>query len=151
VKLTHLDAWTEARRRNAARYRQGLSEAGCVRLENEDGLSGIPAIQVPYEVPEGRHVYNQFVIRTPQRNGLMAHLRQCHVGTEVYYPLPMHLQECFAHLGYHKGDFPISETAAQESLALPIYAELAETQLGVVVSAIVEAVKGARQRILVSS
>jgi dTDP-4-amino-4,6-dideoxygalactose transaminase len=109
VKLKYLDGWTEERRRNAARYRYFLS-AGDVTL--------------PREIPNSRHIYNQFVIRSSKRDALMAHLRERGIGTEIYYPLPLHLQACFSHLGYKHGDFPISETASAETLALPIYPEL---------------------------
>ena len=143
VKFAHLDAWTEARRRNAAAYRELLLQAGCVGSE-EDGADN-PSIRLPYEAPSGRHVYNQFVIRSSQRNDLKAHLRDRKIGTEIYYPVPMHLQECFAYLKYDKGNFPVSEAAAEESLALPIYAELTRQQLDAVVAAVTEGVERCRQ------
>lgn len=112
VKLRHLDGWTEGRRRNAEQYRELLTR-----------------LDVPVHLPrpsagQTRHIYNQFVIRTPRRDQLRQYLQQHGVGTEIYYPLPLHLQECFAYLGYHAGDFPVSEQLAAESLALPIYPEL---------------------------
>jgi dTDP-4-amino-4,6-dideoxygalactose transaminase len=107
VKLRHLDRWTAGRQRNAAEYRKCMP-AGV----------GLPA-----EKP-GRHVYNQFVIRHPQRDALMKHLKGQGIGCEVYYPLPLHLQKCFGSLGHRDGDFPASEQASRESLALPIYPEL---------------------------
>jgi dTDP-4-amino-4,6-dideoxygalactose transaminase len=107
VKLGYLDQWTEARRRNAAEYRKLLPKD----------------VVLPLEKP-GRHVYNQFVIRHPRRDQLMESLKAEGIGCEVYYPLPSHLQPCFAGLGYKPGDFPISEAASRESLALPIYPEL---------------------------
>lgn len=117
VKLGHLDGWTAGRQRNADLYRKYL-----------------PEMQAPVILPQPaeyttRHIYNQFVIRGEKRNELQAYLKQHGVGTEVYYPLPLHLQECFSFLGYSKGDFPVSERLAEDSLALPIYAELAEGQL----------------------
>ncbi|MCP4694999.1 MAG: DegT/DnrJ/EryC1/StrS family aminotransferase [Desulfobacterales bacterium] len=127
VKLKHLDDWSEARGKNAARYRQLFSDAG---------LDGI--IQTPKEI-ESRHIYNQFIIRVPEkRDELRAFLQDADVGTEVYYPLPLHIQECFAHLGYKKGDFPVSEEAALKTLALPIYPELTEAQQAYVVEKIKE-------------
>lgn len=112
VKLKYLDSWTERRRQNAALYRQFIQDLGIpVRA---------PVVK-PYQT---RHIYNQFVIQTDRRDGLQAHLRAHGIGTEVYYPVPMHLQECFAGLGYRAGDFPVSERLANESLALPVYPEL---------------------------
>jgi dTDP-4-amino-4,6-dideoxygalactose transaminase len=110
VKLKYLDRWTEGRRRNASLYRQNLRETD--RLE------------LPYEQANSRHIYNQFVIRTDRRDEVMSHLRQEGIGCEIYYPIPLHLQPCFKNLGYRSGDFPNSESAANESLALPIYPEL---------------------------
>ena len=112
VKLRHLDAWSEARARNAARYRQLLGDAS---------LPIVLPIEAPYQT---RHVYNQFVIRTPRRDELKAHLQQHGIGTEIYYPLPLHLQPCYADLGYAEGSIPESECASKEVLALPIHAEL---------------------------
>jgi dTDP-4-amino-4,6-dideoxygalactose transaminase len=112
VKLRYLDAWSEARARNAATYRRIL------------GASALPIVlpaQAPYQT---RHVYNQFVIRSPRRDELKAHLQQHGIGTEVYYPLPLHLQPCYADLGHKDGSMPVSERASKEVLALPIHAEL---------------------------
>ena len=124
VKLRHLDMWTEGRRRNAARYDRLLSEAGLV-----------PAITLPAGKTT-RHIYNQYVIRSRQRDELQKHLKAQDIGTEVYYPVPMHLQECFAYLGHKAGDFPESERAARESLALPVYLELTDEQAEYVVRSI---------------
>jgi dTDP-4-amino-4,6-dideoxygalactose transaminase len=115
VKLPYLDEWTAGRQRNAATYRRLFAEAGL------DSVIGLPV-----EMPNVRHIYNQFVLRCPQRDELMAHLKRQAIGHEVYYPVPMHLQECFADLGYQQGDFPHSEAAANETVAIPIYPELTE-------------------------
>jgi dTDP-4-amino-4,6-dideoxygalactose transaminase len=115
IKLKRLDKWTEARAANAAHYRE---------LFNSRGLDGV--IGTPVE-KESRHIYNQFVIRTPKkRNGLRDFLLKEGIGNEIYYPVPLHLQECFRFLGYQRGDFPESESAAEQTLALPIYPELSE-------------------------
>ena len=115
VKLGHIDEWTEARRRAARRYRELLGEAAPPER-----------LVLPRDCPG--HVYNQFVIRSPERDRLRAFLADRGVGTEVYYPLPLHLQECFGSLGYHEGDFPHAEAAARSSLALPIYPEITLSQ-----------------------
>jgi dTDP-4-amino-4,6-dideoxygalactose transaminase len=127
VKAPHLDAWTEGRRRNAARYRVLFRDAGL------DGTIGLPA-----EPPDRRHIFNQFVIRTPERDALKRHLDERGIGNEIYYPVPFHLQPCFANLGYRQGQFPQAELAAEESLAIPIYGELTETQQRTVVSTIAQ-------------
>jgi dTDP-4-amino-4,6-dideoxygalactose transaminase len=127
VKLRHLDAWTEARRVVADRYRE---------LFEEQKMAG--DVRLPVERPGHRHVYNQFVIRVPgaTRDALRAHLADRRIGTEIYYPIPLHLQTCFASLGHAPGDFPRSEEAARETLALPIYPELSEAAQRHVVSSI---------------
>jgi dTDP-4-amino-4,6-dideoxygalactose transaminase len=113
VKLKYLDGWTTARRKNAERYRKLFEEADL------DKSVGLPAEK------EGRHIYNQFVIRVPdKRDELRNHLTESGIGTEVYYPVPLHLQECFSYLGYRKGDMPVSENAALSTIALPVYPEL---------------------------
>ena len=125
IKLKYLDDWTRARQENAARYRRLFAEAdleGCVRL--------------PVEI-QRRHIYNQFTILvSDQRDALRTFLGDAGIGTEIYYPVPMHLQECFAGLGYRVGDFPVAEHAARQSLALPIYPELSDAELAYVVEKI---------------
>ena len=125
VKLPHLDGWHEGRRRNAARYRELFAAA---RL--------LDVVQLPYERPDGYHIYNQFVVEVPERDALRRHLTEQKIGTEVYYPVPFHEQECFASLGYRHGDFPVAEAAAARVLALPIYPELPEAHQARVVEAI---------------
>ncbi len=114
VKLPHLNAWTDARRTNADNYR---------RLFTDHGLT--EQIGLPFERENAKHIYNQYVIRVPgRRDELRAFLTEKGVGTDIYYPVPLHLQECFAYLGYTAADMPESEKAALETLALPIYPEL---------------------------
>jgi dTDP-4-amino-4,6-dideoxygalactose transaminase len=127
VKLPHLDAWTADRQRNAASYRE---------LFAAKKLSPEP-VALPRE-SAGRHIYNQFVIRTGRRDELMAFLKSRGIGCEVYYPHPLHLQECFASLGHREGDFPESEAAAKETLAIPIFPELRQDELVQVVETIAE-------------
>ena len=125
VKLPHLDRWTAARRENADRYR---------RLFSEYGLSD--RIGLPVERQQ-RHIYNQFVIRIEAgRDELRRFLQEAGVGTEIYYPIPLHLQRCFDDLGYRKGDFPEFEKASAQTLALPVYPELTEDQQRYVVERI---------------
>lgn len=117
VKLRYLDSWTTRRQANAALYREIL------------GTAGVPVI-LPASAPyQSRHIYNQFVIRCDRRDALRTYLNDHGVGTEIYYPLPLHLQTCFADLGYKPGDFPVSERVAAESLALPIHSDLARADI----------------------
>ena len=125
IKAPHLAAWTEARRRNADRYRALFRRAG---------LEGV--LTLPVEPPDRRHIYNQFVIRTAERDALKRHLDAERIGNEIYYPVPFHLQPCFEYLGYRRGQFPVAERAAAESLAIPIYGELTGEQQERVVDAI---------------
>jgi dTDP-4-amino-4,6-dideoxygalactose transaminase len=125
VKLKHLDTWTKARQENARKYRKLFADAGIDDV-----------IKLPVE-KEDRHIYNQFVICvTDKRDELRLFLNEVGVGTEIYYPIPMHLQECFLGLNYKKGDFPVAEYAALHTLALPIYPELSDDQLAYVVEKI---------------
>lgn len=115
IKLRHLDRWADGRRANADRYDALFAEHGLI----ERGL-----ITVPWRLPGAHHIFNQYVIRTPKRDALEAHLKAEKIGTCVYYPHPLHLQPCFAGLGHAPGDFPESERACAEVLALPIHPEL---------------------------
>ncbi len=124
VKLPHLEQWTAARQINAQRYTQMFAECGLDRV-----------LALPSERAEGRHVWNQYIVRVPEgrRDALREHLKQSQIGSEIYYPVPLHQQECFSSLGYKTGSLPESERASQESLALPIFPELtAEEQIRVV-------------------
>jgi dTDP-4-amino-4,6-dideoxygalactose transaminase len=126
VKLPHLDGWTLARQRNAALYDELFAKAGLA----ESGEITLPSVVTD------RHIFNQYVIRSPRREALKAALDARGVTTEVYYPVPMHLQECFAYLGHRRGAFPESERAASETLALPVHPELTGDQLRYVVDCI---------------
>ena len=127
VKLRHLDAWSARRRENAARY--------------DAHFAGFEAVRPPTVRAGAASIYNQYVIRTERRDELQAFLKERGVGTEVYYPISLHEQECFRDLGYRRGDFPHSEEAARTSLALPIYPELTEDQIGYVASQVLEFLK----------
>ena len=119
VKLRHLDAWTAGRQRNAAFYDGHLQN-----------------VVTPWRHPDCTHIYNQYTVRSPRRDGLREHLTKAGIGSEVYYPVPLHLQKCFASLGYRAGDFPVAERAALECLSLPIFPELLPAQLDAVVNAV---------------
>jgi dTDP-4-amino-4,6-dideoxygalactose transaminase len=137
VKTGHLEAWTEARRLNAARY---------VRLLRESGVDGLT---LPIEPDGQRHVFNQFVIRSAQRDALKRHLDTAGIGNAIYYPVPFHVQPCFAGLGYRSGDFPETERAANETLALPVYPELQAAQQEEVVQAVATFVRANRGEVRV--
>ncbi len=125
IKLKYLDQWTTARQKNARLYKSLITAAG---------LNSV--LTVPFE-KENRHIYNQFIIQVAEkRDELKEFLLKNNVGCEIYYPVPLHLQECFADLGYSPGDFPVSEYAAEHTLALPVYPELAVEQIGYVVDQI---------------
>lgn len=123
AKLSHLDGWTAGRQRNAKLY--------------DELFSGFNKVERP-AVVESRHIFNQYVIRVAERDKLQAFLKEKGVGTEVYYPVPMHIQECFAYLGCKEGDFPESERAAKHTLALPIYPELSKEQIKYVAECVKE-------------
>lgn len=126
VKLKHLDRWTAKRQENAARYNRLLADSGA-------------PVTTPFSAPSTtRHVVNQYVILAPRRDELKDYLTGRGIGCEIYYPLPLHLQGCFSHLGYRPGDFPVSERLANAALALPVHAELPEEDLAWVVESIAE-------------
>ncbi len=131
VKLPHLAAWTDARRANAATYDRLFAEAG---------LAG--PLTLPVQPPDRRHIFNQYVVRVPERDRVRAALSGRGISTEIYYPVPFHLQECFAPLGHARGDFPAAEAAADSTIALPIYGELTGEQQSAVVGALADAVRG---------
>jgi dTDP-4-amino-4,6-dideoxygalactose transaminase len=127
VKLPHTNAWIEGRRRNAARYRELFAQAD---------LDGV--VVVPDAISGRGHTFNQFVVRAQRRDELKAFLGERGIGCAVYYPLPLHLQPCFAHLGHREGDLPMAERASREVLALPVFPELQESELEEVVAALAD-------------
>jgi dTDP-4-amino-4,6-dideoxygalactose transaminase len=127
VKLKHLDAWSAARQHNAAVYDEAFESADLGK-----------AVETPRALQGVRHIFNQYVIRVRDRDLLRQHLMAAGVGSEIYYPVPLHLQECFEYLKHRKGDFPQSERAASETLALPIFPELTEAQLRYVVDCVAD-------------
>jgi dTDP-4-amino-4,6-dideoxygalactose transaminase len=131
VKLNYLDHWTRRRQENAQRYETIFQQSGLVQIGN---------VRLPDPVyrdsgSKHYHIYNQFVLRVEKRDKLMAYLKEKGIGTEIYYPVPFHLQECFLYLGHKEGDFPESECAANETVAIPIYPELTAGQQAEVVEA----------------
>ena len=149
VKLPHLNGWSEARRKNAKLYNKLFIDA---KLAEETGRTSfddknkvlLPKAIYKSEIvnPKSQilnyHIYNQYIIRTQKRNEVREFLTKNNIGTEIYYPVPFHLQECFSYLGYKQGDFPVSESAANTSIALPIFPELTEEQIKYVVDKIGE-------------
>ncbi len=125
VKYQRLGEWTAKRQENAASYHRLFKQADLLEL-----------ITVPVVSQGNQHVYNQFTIRTTRRDELSAYLTEHHIGNRIYYPVPLHLQECYQDLGYRKGDFPVAEQAAREVLSLPVYPELSSDQLQYVVETI---------------
>ncbi|MFA6034240.1 MAG: DegT/DnrJ/EryC1/StrS family aminotransferase [Myxococcota bacterium] len=125
VKLRYLDEWSEARRRNAAQYR---------RL-----FAGTPFVGLPVEKPGYTHIYNQFVVTVPKRDAVIECLKKAGIGADIYYPVPLHMQECFGYLGHKNGSFPVAERAAAEVLALPIFPELSIDEIEAVAGTILKA------------
>jgi dTDP-4-amino-4,6-dideoxygalactose transaminase len=122
AKLSHLEKWSAARRKNAQYYDKAFADLSDVRTPTVD--------------PANESIYNQYTLRVANRDALQAHLKSAAIGNSVYYPLPLHLQPCFAYLGYKKGEFPESEKAANEVLSLPVYPELTQSQLDEVIGAV---------------
>ncbi len=131
VKLQHLDGWNEKRAWNAANYERLFTEVGLLER-----------VALPTTDPGNVHVFNQYTLRAQKRDELMAYLEEHAIGHKVYYPVPLHLQECYQSLGYSKGDFPVSEQLAQEVLSLPIYPEFTASQMELVVKRVSEFYNG---------
>jgi dTDP-4-amino-4,6-dideoxygalactose transaminase len=135
VKLKYLDGWTEARQRNAAHYSAAFAAAD---LGNN--------LTTPQAAVQGRHIFNQYIVRVKNRDALKDHLTARSIGTEIYYPVPLHLQKCFSYLKHAPGDFPESERAAAETMALPIYPELTQAQLDHVIASVADFYRSAAVR-----
>ena len=147
VKLPHLDSWSAKRRENGALYTKLFIEAGLATETGKTAFTQEEKVLLPkavFENPEVKnyHIFNQYIIRTEKRDELRDFLTKNEVYTEIYYPVPFHVQECFADLGYKKGDFPEAEFSADYSIALPIYPELSNEQIAFVVEKIKEFIKG---------
>jgi dTDP-4-amino-4,6-dideoxygalactose transaminase len=122
IKLARLGEWTEARRRVAAKY--------------DEAFRSSEAVQTPQQIEGGKHVYHLYVIQTAERDRLQDHLKAKGVATGIHYPVPLHVQPAYAHLGYKKGQFPVAEALADRILSLPIYAELSQEQSDYIISAV---------------
>jgi dTDP-4-amino-4,6-dideoxygalactose transaminase len=133
VKLPHVHLWNELRRERAAAYDHLFADAGLVCSRKSETAGRIQPLEV---LPEAHHVFHQYVVRAARRDELRAFLAQKNIGTEIYYPVPLHLQPCFAYLGCREGDLPVSERAASEVLALPMFPELTEEEQRYVVTCI---------------
>jgi dTDP-4-amino-4,6-dideoxygalactose transaminase len=134
VKLKYIEGWNQSRRSLAARYHQLFADAGLA----ESSPYATHGVVLPREVPGAHHVWHQYVLRTNRRDQLRAFLADRKIGSEIYYPVPLHLQSALKHLGYKEGDFPEAERAAKEVLAIPIFPELREDEQQTVVAAIAE-------------
>jgi len=148
VKLPHLDNWSEKRRANAEYYYELFNKAGLAEESGKTKFDEKNSVLLPKPIYKGsaavknHHIYNQFIIRAQNRDGLKKFLTENEIGNEIYYPVPFHMQECFANLNYKVGDFPESEKASNTSLAIPIYPELIKEQQEYVVQKIKEFIQG---------
>ena len=143
VKMRHIDAWSAGRQRNAAYYDSQFANAGALDSGTPLSTGGL-ALRFPKAAPRGaRHIYNQYTIRVPAeiRDAVRQDLADRKIGTEIYYPVPLHLQKCFADLNYAKGMFPHAERAALEAIALPIYPDLVPAQLAHVATSVIESIR----------
>ncbi|KAA3609944.1 MAG: DegT/DnrJ/EryC1/StrS family aminotransferase [Calditrichaeota bacterium] len=127
IKLKYLDSWTAGRQENAEYYIQEIENRGLTKY-----------ITTPFSVDGYRHIYNQFILKCENRDGLIKHLRELNVGCEIYYPVTFNNQECFTYLGYEKGTFPVAENAADSTIAIPVYPELTDEQKNYILDGIEE-------------
>ena len=145
VKLRHLDSWSDGRQANAAFYDDAIAAAGgATSAVSLDEASGIP-LRSPAPAPAGaRHIYNQYIIRVPEqhRDGVRARLAEANIGSEIYYPVSLHMQECYSECGQAEGTLPAAERAARETIALPIYPDLTSEQRAHVAETLITVVRG---------
>ncbi|MFZ1322560.1 MAG: DegT/DnrJ/EryC1/StrS family aminotransferase [Ignavibacteria bacterium] len=146
VKFPHLDSWTAKRQENAELYTKFFKDHGLAEVEGKLEFDDRNKVLLPDPVYKKNdlkyyHIYNQYVIRVENRDELRKYMTENEIGTEIYYPVPFHLQECFADLGYKKGDFPVSESCAADTIALPIYPELTNEQIEFTVKTISDFIK----------
>ena len=137
MKLKYVEGWNDARRQRAATYDQLFAEAGLSAAGDSQGEDASP-IQLPRTARKAHHVFHQYVVRAYRRDELREFLTARKIGTEIYYPIPLHLQPCFVYLGYREGDLPEAERAAEEVLALPMFPELTEEEQKHVVRSIAD-------------
>jgi dTDP-4-amino-4,6-dideoxygalactose transaminase len=140
VKLTHIAEWNEKRRQNAATYDQLFATSGLTsaKISNQASDPGVAPVRLLARSPQAKHVFHQYVIRAQRRDELRHFLAERKIGSEIYYPLPLHLQPVFSYLGLKAGDMPISEQAAREVLALPMFPELTEAEIRWVIESIAD-------------
>ena len=140
VKLPHIADWNQSRRQHAATYDQLFASAGLTSNQTSDQSSNesCAPVRLLARSPQAKHVFHQYVIRVERRDELRQFLAERKIGSEIYYPLPLHLQPVFSYLGLKAGDLPVSEQAAREVLALPMFPELTEAEIGWVVESIAD-------------
>ncbi len=136
MKLKYVEGWNDARRQRATIYDQLFAAAGLISADEQPENSA--PIQLPHISAQAHHVFHQYVVRAYRRDELREFLTARKIGTEIYYPIPQHLQPCFVYLGYREGDFPEAERAAHEVLALPMFPELTEEEQKWVVKSIAD-------------
>jgi dTDP-4-amino-4,6-dideoxygalactose transaminase len=148
VKLPHLNKWSQKRRDNASLYKKLFIEAGLAETDGKIKFDAKNKVLLPKAIYSddksllNSHIYNQFIVRVEKRDEMRKFLSDNQIANEIYYPIPFHLQECFASLGYKQGDFPVSEHASATSIALPVFPELTSEQITFVVSKFREFIKG---------
>jgi dTDP-4-amino-4,6-dideoxygalactose transaminase len=138
VKLKYVEGWNQSRRQRAAAYDRLFAEAGMAETKESATATDDSPIRLPKTAPQAHHVFHQYVVRAYRRDELREFLTARHIGSEIYYPVPLHLQPCFAYLGHREDDFPEAERVAKEVLALPMFPELTEDEQRWVVASIAD-------------